>query len=141
MKNNWDVELQKAGLKSTPTRRALLALLAKSSQPLSVDDLAECLKKSPERRNFDVVTVYRTLKSFEKADLVNPVDLGLGKIFYELSSKHAHHHHHVICTVCHKIEHLEVCGLDLHVKILEGMGYRNLQHRLEFTGVCSRCKN
>ncbi len=139
MKNNYELDLQRVGLKSTPTRRALLALLAKSPQPLTVDDLVEGLKKSAERRKYDVVTVYRTLKSFEKAGLVNTVDLGLGKIFYELCSNRAHHHH-VICTICHRIEHLEVCGLELHVKMLESMGYRGLQHRLEFTGVCARCE-
>lgn len=132
--------LHEKDLRSTPTRLAILECLQKSDQPISVDGIFESLKKSKIRKNFDLVTLYRSVKTFEDAGVVMAVNLGFGKILYEyVKDEYSHHHHHIVCESCKKIEHLEVCGLDVHFKMLEGMGYRRLKHNLEFFGICSAC--
>ena len=127
------------GLRSTFTRRVILAHLAKAKQPLAVDQLLSTLNK-PKRAKFDVVTLYRNMKAFEEVGLISAIDLGRGKVFYEFTQKHPHHHHHIVCERCHVIRHLDVCGLDAHFKMLEGLGYKKVKHKLEFSGLCRACR-
>lgn len=131
--------LRGKNLRVTPIRLAILERLARSEQPLSIEELFSIASQSGRKRGFDLATLYRNVKAFEEAGLVSSIDLGTGRSFYEFKSEESHHHHHVICEGCQKIEHLEVCGLELHLKMLEKMGYKRLRHKLEFSGVCKAC--
>ena len=51
-----------------------------------------------------------------------------------------HHHHHIICTICKKIDSFHDCLLDKIETALSKKGYKNIQHRLEFFGVCGNCQ-
>lgn len=144
MKNGNSVSLEISellkdrGLRSTAARIELLLLLKKSSQPLSAESICEGLQAKKVKA--DNVTVYRNLKSFESAGIVLAVDLGTGRCLYEYCPNRLHHHHHhVRCERCERIEHIDVCGLEAHLKMLEAMGYQGLKHRLEFTGICRNC--
>jgi Fe2+ or Zn2+ uptake regulation protein len=126
-------------LRVTPIRRAILERLAQSEQPLSIEDIFSFVGRPGRRLGFDLATLYRNMKSFEEAGLVSVIDLGTGRSFYEFKGNHSHHHHHVICNGCQRIEHLEVCGIETHLKMLEKMGYKHLSHKLEFSGLCKAC--
>lgn len=137
--------LRGSGLRSTPLRRALLRVLMAADQPRSIEDLQRELARvvrsgqTQKKASIDVVTLYRNVKSFEDAGLVLKVEIGTGRSLYEFAGRPSKHRHHVICVDCEKIEYLDVCGLEPHLKILEGRGYRQLRHRLQFSGVCADC--
>ena len=133
------VLLKMKKLKATAPRLLILELLAKSEQPQAADTIFEKLKKINKSQKHDLVTLYRNLNSFVAQGILISIDLGLGKIFYEFSGNETHHHHHVVCEKCHKIEHLDVCGLGPYEKLLEGMGYTKIHHRMEFFGICRAC--
>jgi|SRR5665213_1331715 len=127
-------------LRVTPIRQAILHVLAQSSQPLSVEDICSAVKKRNRNDSFDLATLYRNMKSFEETELVLAIDLGMGRVYYEFQGEdRSYHHHHIVCEKCGQIEHLEVCGLEAHAKMLETMGYKNIRHKLEFTGLCKAC--
>lgn len=99
---------------------------------MTIEDLSQKIRS-------DLATLYRNMKSFEDAGLIDTLDLGTGRRFVERLQTKMSHHHHVICESCHKIEPVDVCGIEAHVRLLEKMGYRKLRHRLEFSGLCKAC--
>jgi Fur family ferric uptake transcriptional regulator len=132
--------LREKKLRVTPIRRALLEKLAKTEQPLSIEELFAELSRTGKAKGLDLATLYRNVKSFEEAGLIAAIDLGTGRSFYEFRhGGDSHHHHHVICENCRKIEHLDVCGIEAHLRMLEKMGYKQVRHKLEFSGLCKAC--
>lgn len=136
--------LKKAGLKVTDIRVGLLTLLHAGQHPQSAEDLflrmPAQLKRLGSRKSADLVTIYRNLKSFLDARLIQTTELGTGRKLYEWRDQ-SHHHHHVICRECGRVDALEICGLDQHVKDIRKLGYGDLTHRLEFFGVCAGCQD
>ncbi|NDG85597.1 MAG: transcriptional repressor [Proteobacteria bacterium] len=137
--------IRSAGLKLTPARARVLELLRKNHCLMTIDEVSRRLGSEPGVAPVDWVTVYRTLQSFEKAGLVSRTQLtdGSSRFEFELRSsgdcEENHHHHHVLCARCGKIEPLEECGISAIEKHLQDLGYSEITHRLEFSGVCGRC--
>lgn len=88
----------------------------------------------------DLVTIYRILKKFEEFELVTRLEFGDGVARFELTLESGHHHHHVICRSCQKVEALHICDLDLHILAVEKMGYKQVNHRLDFFALCANCQ-
>jgi Fur family ferric uptake transcriptional regulator len=136
-------QLKARGLSSTPTRIAILQLLSEGHTLYSIDQIIAILKKSKSIKGSLVfTTVYRCLLKMASSGLVKEVNLGDGVSRYEI--QHAeHHHHHVICRDCGTIEpidlHSDVCGLEKFEKLVKKLGFKDLSHRLEFFGICSKC--
>ncbi len=142
---SWRMNLERAlkilsdsGLRITNSRRSILKTLLKMKGPFSAYDLLEAL---PGRgKNFDLVTVYRNLHALENAGLVCRADFSDDMCRYLVSEPgHDHHHHHIVCRSCKKIEPVDFCILDAQEKILGKLGFKDIHHRLEFSGVCAAC--
>ncbi|UXR63804.1 transcriptional repressor [Bdellovibrio bacteriovorus] len=130
--------VRKAGMKLTQQRSQLLKILLHHPEPISADEI---FKKIDDKSDgMDLVTIYRILKKFEEASLVSRLEFGDGVARFELTLESGHHHHHVICRLCQRVEALHICDLDQHIKMVEAMGYKQVAHRLDFFGVCSRCQ-
>lgn len=136
--DNLTESLRKKGLKVTQQRMLILQALVDSVKPLSADEL---LSREGIQEEMDLVTVYRCLKKFEDSDLVTRLEFGDGVARFELTFESGHHHHHVVCRKCHKVEVLHICDLDVHLKAVQAMGYKSVQHRLDFFGVCPQCQS
>ena len=139
---NLAIRLQNAHISFTPTRIAILKLLAESHRVWSIEQLIAALKKTPKatRGSLIFTTVYRCLIKLEEAKLVRRADLGDGISRYEYDSGLVEHHHHVVCRKCKGVtplDHCKVLELDAMVK---RMGYRDVDHRLEFFGICKPCQ-
>jgi Fur family ferric uptake transcriptional regulator len=127
--------LRDNGFKVTPSRVAILSLFSEKCNPLSADQIFE--KLSPD---VDLVTVYRTMASFDEKGIVRRVNLHKDAAFYELNSDH--HHHHIICTNCGKIEKFDKCVADSLVKTAasHSANFAEIKgHSLEFFGICKAC--
>jgi Fe2+ or Zn2+ uptake regulation protein len=136
--------LRQAGLKATRARLSILSVLdfpAYACKPLSAEELFVRVRPGLRRRTVDQATVYRNLKSLEKAGIVRRVDLRAGPALYERAEPD-HHHHHLVCTDCGAIERFSACGV---APIAErALGESSLfdavfDHSLELFGVCKRC--
>lgn len=135
--------LKGAGLKVTEQRRRILSFLLENHGPFTVEEMAQGMKDSA----FDLATIYRNMTAFELGHLVQKVHFGDGTIRWEIShqaceEEHAHsgHHHHLLCTVCKRIVPLEVCLSDETLLQVSKLGYTELKHNLEFSGVCPGCQ-
>lgn len=131
--------LRENGLKVTEIRVLLLTLLHAGQRPQSAEELFALTQKAKSRKTVDLVSIYRNLKIFQEAGLIQNIELGTGRQMFEWQER-SHHHHHVICQNCSRVDTLEICGLDSHLRSLQKMGYANVGHRLEFYGTCGECQ-
>lgn len=126
--------LDKAGLKKTDSRIALLDLLSKTKKPLSVKEIV--LKLSGDK-----VTIYRMLEAMTKKGLIRRVDTGEREAQYEIIDHHDDHHH-VICLVCKKISDFTGCDAEsLITRALKQVKDFKLitHHSFDLFGVCNTC--
>lgn len=86
---DWDPKLREHGLRPTPARRAIAALLFEWRRHVTVEGMAAELARSG--RNYSLATVTRTLKEFAEWDLLQVLDLGGGIVFYDtVTTPHPH---------------------------------------------------
>lgn len=129
--------LSQNGLNRTNVKVNILQEISRSARPLSVPELHSLLNES-----CDVSTVFRTITQFKEKNLIQEVNLDEGFFRYEMSSADEddhHHHHHVRCRLCGDIQNIEKCDLGPFEKAIAKLGFKDMEHRLEFTGVCSKC--
>ena len=137
MKDDLSNILKNTGFKVTPTRLSILKVFSNDCKPINAEYIHEKLKKE----KVNIVTIYRTLTSFENSGILKRVDLQKDSVHYELSG---HHHHHIICTDCEIVESFELCDLDSFTdKVLRSSSKFNTitKHSLELFGVCNKCNN
>jgi Fe2+ or Zn2+ uptake regulation protein len=135
MKNKVKEILKEAKLKVTPARVALLGIFSAKCQPMSADNVIAKLK----RTKIDNVTVYRTLASLEKANIIQRVDLRKESVYFELSN---HHHHHFVCTSCGVVEKLPKCnvGQIISKSLKQSKRFSIVRsHSFELFGLCKTC--
>lgn len=130
--------LTKNGLNRTKGKIKILQEISKSQRPLSVTEI-----HSRMRESCDVSTIFRTITQFKEKLLVLEVNLDEGFFRYEIAAqndKHDfHHHHHIRCRKCGDIKNLEQCDLGVFEKAIAKLGFEEMEHRLEFSGLCSKC--
>lgn len=128
--------LSENGINKTKVKVQILKALSRSSHPLSVQELHGMLDEA-----CDLSTVFRTITQFKEKNLIREVNLDEGFIRFEMGSTevHAHHHHHVRCRKCGDIKNIEKCDLAAFEKAIAKLGFSQMEHRLEFTGLCAKC--
>ena len=126
--------LKKANLSITSPRKNILSLLLKEHGPFTVEDI---LQKIP-KNSCDQATVYRCLNQFVESTLVTTTFLEKDIVHFEFNDPE-HHHHHIICKICKKIDSLHDCLIDKIEQGLKKKGYQEIEHRLEFFGICAQC--
>lgn len=129
--------LSQHGMNKTKSKVSILLELSRSMEPLSAQQIHEQLDSC------DLSTVFRTLSQFKEKELVREVNLEEGFIRFELvldaRDEHQHHHHYVRCRTCGKIDQIEDCDLSVLEKAVARLGFTQLEHRLEFSGFCTKC--
>lgn len=127
--------LRKAGYKATPTRLAVISLLAQSKKPLSPQAVIERMGS-----NMDQATVYRILKTLKKIGVIRQVDFRHNHPHYEIADQKDHHH--LICLSCGLSEEIIGCDVDsMKQSVLrQAKRFSHIQeHALEFYGTCKEC--
>jgi Fur family peroxide stress response transcriptional regulator len=127
--------IKEKDLKITPARLAIFETLFKIKHPETAQEIYKKLK------NIDLVTLYRTLDSFEKRGLVRKVDLHKDAVYYEFNTEH---HHHIVCTKCGTVEDFKLCNINLLTKkiIKNALNFKVInEHCLELFGICNACVN
>lgn len=127
--------LRQFGYSATITRTAIFESLATKESPLTMAELVKSVSTTVDR-----ATVYRTIDIFEKAGIVNRIQIGW-KYKLELSDIFQQHHHHIRCSDCGKIEtfHETEQLLSELDSIAKAKLFKLKSHTLELSGLCSEC--
>jgi Fe2+ or Zn2+ uptake regulation protein len=73
----------------------------------------------------------------ERDGLVHRIDLGDGKVHYELADEH---HEHIRCDSCGRVVEVPGCVLeDASAAVTASTGFKVTSHQLLFGGVCPVC--
>ncbi len=132
--------LKEKGYKNTPARMAILEIFYKNKLPLTANEIYTKLLKEKKIKDINEATVYRTLSSFEKAEILKKIDLRKDSAYFELNNDH---HHHIICTKCGMIEDFkESFEIESLLKkiVNKSSKFRKIkEHSLELFGVCRVC--
>ncbi len=120
------------GLKMTGQRRVVARVLSDSLDHPDVEQLyARASELDP---NISIATVYRTVKLFEDAGIIERHDFGDGRARYEEAGEE--HHDHLIDMRSGKvIEFVNTEIEKLQEKIASELGYKLVGHRMELYGI------
>lgn len=120
------------GLRITEQRRVIARVLSESDDHPDVDKLhARAAAIDP---GISLATVYRTVRLFEEAGILDRHDFGDGRARYEAAPE-AHHDHMIDVETGAVIEFVDPEVEALQRQIAERLGYRLVDHRLELFGV------
>lgn len=133
-----EVRLKNSGLKATKVRKAILAILIRSSQPMAAEEIFLALKEEQSTANLS--TVYRTLESLVNKDLVSKISImNNDRMLFEYNQ--LGHRHYLICVTCKKIVTVQNCPLGSYERTLEDETHFNIiGHRLYLYGYCEDCQ-
>ena len=134
MHQQIDIEAlcQQRGLRITEQRRVIAKVLSESTDHPDVDQLhARAAAIDP---GISIATVYRTVRLFEEAGILDRHDFGDGRARYEAAPE-AHHDHMIDVETGSVIEFVDPELEALQRQIAERLGYRLVDHRLELFGV------
>ena len=138
MPDKIEEQFQKKGLKLTDQRRTIARIILESKEEYGksdhpdVDELYNRVSKIDPK--ISIATVYRTVRLFEEAGLLDRHDFGDGRSRYEQSSDD-HHDHLVDVQSGTIIEFHDEEVEELQRQIAARLGYRLIGHRMELYGV------
>jgi len=120
------------GLRLTEQRRVIARVLESSDDHPDVEELyARACAVDPR---ISLATVYRTVKLFEEAGILDRLEFGDGRARYEDADRD-HHDHLIDLTTGAVIEFCDPEIEALQEKIAARLGFRLKGHRLELFGV------
>ncbi|MBO9397121.1 transcriptional repressor [Shimia sp. R9_1] len=120
------------GLRMTGQRRTIAAVLQDCDDHPDVEELYA--RASARDSGISLATVYRTVKLFEEAGILDKHEFGDGRARYE-DAERAHHDHLIDINSGEVIEFVDPEIEALQEKIAEKLGYALKGHRLELYGV------
>lgn len=120
------------GLRITGQRRVIAQVLSEAEDHPDVESLYE--RASAIDSGISIATVYRTVRLFEEAGILERHDFGDGRARYEASPED--HHDHLIDVESGNIIEFSDDEMETLQKIIaERLGYNLVDHRLELYGV------
>ncbi len=120
------------GLRITEQRRVIARVLSEAEDHPDVEALhARAVAIDP---GISIATVYRTVRLFEEAGILERHDFGDGRSRYEAAAE-AHHDHLIDVETGKVIEFVDPELEALQRIIAEKLGFRLVDHRMELYGV------
>lgn len=120
------------GLRMTQPRRVIAQVLEASDDHPDVEELYN--RASAVDPGISIATVYRTVKLFEEAGILDKLEFGDGRARYE-DAERDHHDHLIDMNSGEVIEFVDEEIEALQEKIAQKLGYELRGHRLELYGV------
>ena len=120
------------GLRITEQRRVIARVLSDSSDHPDVEKLHQ--RAVAIDSGISIATVYRTVRLFEEAGILDRHDFGDGRSRYEAAPE-AHHDHMIDVESGKVIEFVDPELESLQRQIAERLGFRLVDHRMELYGV------
>ncbi|WP_089947428.1 Fur family transcriptional regulator [Litoreibacter albidus] len=120
------------GLRMTGQRRVIAKVLEEAEDHPDVEELHA--RASALDAGISIATVYRTVKLFEEAGLLERLEFGDGRARYE-DAEREHHDHLIDMQTGEVIEFVDPEIEELQERIAKRLGYSLKGHRLELYGV------
>lgn len=121
----------KKNMRMTDQRRVIARVLSEAADH---PDVEEVYRRSTDiDNNISIATVYRTVRLFEEADILERHDFRDGRSRYELVTEH-HHDHLVDVETGEVIEFHDDEIEKIQEIISKRLGYNLIDHRLELYG-------
>ena len=119
-------------LKMTEQRRVIARVLSEATDHPDVEQVHQRASEIDPR--ISIATVYRTVRLFEEANILERHDFGDGRARYEEAREE--HHDHLIDIESGKVLEFHNSELErLKRAVAEELGYRLVDHRLELYAV------
>ena len=118
----------------TDQRRVIARVLSDTNDHPDVEDVYH--RASEMDPKISIATVYRTLRLFDSANIIDRHDFGDGRSRYEVAEEGSHHHHLIDMKTGEVLEF--ECNEELENikrRIARELGYRLVGERLELYGV------
>lgn len=127
--------LKSAGHRITPQRLAIIKVLVESEKHPSVEQIYRQVHK--DFPTTSLATVYNTLECLRELGEVLELPFSSGSRY---DGQNPSPHPHLVCTACGTIEDVDIDVTQTAADVAASSGYSEVQHRLEFYGVCPRCQ-
>jgi Fur family ferric uptake transcriptional regulator len=120
------------GLKMTGQRKVIAQTISEAHDHPDVEEIY--LRASKKDSKISIATVYRTVRMFEEAGIIEKHDFGDGRARYEESSHE--HHDHLIDIRSGKVIEFHNDEIERIQEIIaKELGYKLVDHRLELYAV------
>jgi Fur family ferric uptake transcriptional regulator len=123
---------ERKGLRMTGQRKIIAQVLENAADHPDVEELYKRTSKIDP--TISIATVYRTVKLFDEAGILEKLEFGDGRARYE-DAKREHHDHLIDVNSGRVIEFMDSDIEKLQEKIAQKLGYRLMGHKLELYGV------
>ncbi len=124
-------------MRMTNQREIILTELRESRRHLSADELFERVKKFMPR--ISLATVYRNLETLSEAGMITKLEISGRQKRFDADT---HPHDHIYCVQCHRVDNIDFDRKMVNeTAIVSDKGYRITGYRVEFTGICSTCRD
>ena len=120
------------GLRMTEQRRIIARVIGAAEDHPDVEELH--VRAAALDARISLATVYRTVKLFEEAGILEKLEFGDGRARYEDADRD-HHDHLIDVSTGTVIEFVDPEIEALQDRIAARLGYRLIGHRLELLGV------
>lgn len=125
------------GLKMTSQRRVIARVLSEATDHPDVEELYR--RASAIDKAISIATVYRTVRLFEEANILERHDFRDGRSRYEEASE-IHHDHLIDIETGDVIEFQNEEIERIQREVAKKLGYELVDHRLELYGTSSKKK-
>ena len=120
------------GLRITEQRRVIARVLSEAEDHPDVEEVH--VRSSAIDPGISIATVYRTVRLFEEAGILERHDFGDGRSRYEAAPE-THHDHLIDVETGRVIEFVDEEVEVLQKRIAEKLGFRLVDHRMVLYGV------
>ena len=132
MPDTIETRCEAKGLRMTEQRRVIAQVLEGAEDHPDVEELyARASDRDPK---ISIATVYRTVKLFEEAGILEKLEFGDGRARYE-DAEREHHDHLIDMQTGEVIEFVDPEIEALQERIAQKLGYALKGHKLELYGV------
>ena len=136
--NRIITKLKNQRCRMTPQRLAVAKVLADSEEHLSADKIYERVKVDFPFTS--LATIYKTVTLLKQMGEV--MELGFVDDSNRYDGIRPFPHPHLICLKCKRIIDPDIPVLnELSTELAQKTGYRIINHRLDFFGICPKCQN
>ncbi len=130
--NSIEAQCAARGMRMTEQRRIIAQVLADSADHPDVEELYRRCARIDDR--ISISTVYRTVKLFEDAGIIERHDFREGRARYE-TMRETHHDHLINLRTGQVIEFQSNEIEKMQAEIARKLGYKLVDHRLELYAV------
>ena len=131
MSNDIEKKCIKKGVRLTEQRKLVAEVMSSSEDHPNVNELHRRVNKLDSK--ISIATVYRTVKLFEEAGIIEKHDFKGDKARYE-EARQEHHDHLIDINTGEITEFVDKDIEKLQTKVAEKLGYELVDHKLELYG-------